>query len=243
MSEDLTARNEGRGAWSVERRASRLQMRSFFRSTFYALRSTVLVLLPLSALLSSCAFLEATGSAVGVVGKVAWEGTKAVTNVVWTGSQMAGQTANQTNKTITSSSAPREASARVEGERAVVYLQKEGKSYFVRARVNGEVWGRFLLDTGASAVQVSKKMARRLRIDHKKSQAVPVTLAGGGTVVGRLVILDEVYLGSVAVRNVKAIILDYESEQTSDGLLGMSFLENFVFQIDAKNNELILNKR
>jgi predicted aspartyl protease len=70
-----------------------------------------------------------------------------------------------------------------------------------------------------------------------------VTLAGGGTVIGRLVILDEVYLGSVAVRNVKAIILDYESEQTSDGLLGMSFLENFVFQIDAKNNELILNKR
>jgi clan AA aspartic protease (TIGR02281 family) len=196
-----------------------------------------------SGALLGCAFLEATGTAVGVVGKVAWEGTKAVTNVVWTGSQAAGQTASQANNTLTRPSASRDKAAIVEGERAVVYLQKEGKSYFVRARLNGTVWGRFLLDTGASAVQISKKMASRLHINYKKSQAIPVTLAGGGMVMGRMVVLEEVHLGEVAVRNVKAIILDYENDQTADGLLGMSFLENFVFQIDAKNNELILNKR
>jgi clan AA aspartic protease (TIGR02281 family) len=208
----------------------------------YSLRSCALVLL-CSCAPSACSFLEATGTAVGVVGKVAWEGTKAVTNVVWTGSQMAGQTASQANNTLTRPSAPREKRPTVEGERAVVFLQKEGKSYFVRARVNGSVWGRFLLDTGASAVQISKKMAKRLNINYKKSQAVPVTLAGGGMVMGRMVVLDEIHLGEVAVRNVKAIILDYENEQSSDGLLGMSFLENFVFQIDAKKNELILTKR
>ena len=58
-----------------------------------------------------------------------------------------------------------------------------------------------------------------------------------------MVVLDEVHLGEVSVRNVKAIILDYENNQSSDGLLGMSFLENFVFQIDAEKNELILTKR
>jgi clan AA aspartic protease (TIGR02281 family) len=196
-----------------------------------------------SGALFGCTFLEATGMAVGVVGKAGWEAGKAVTNVAWTGSQMAGQTANQTNKTLTKTSSSHDKDATVEGERAVVYLQKEGKSYFVRAEVNGKVWGRFLLDTGASAVQISKKMAQRLKLDPKKSRAVPVTLAGGGTVLGRMVILDEINMGDVAVRNVKAIILDYESGQSSDGLLGMSFLENFVFQIDARNNELILNKR
>jgi len=193
--------------------------------------------------MTGCSFLEASGTAVGVVGKVGWEAGKAVTNVVWTGTQMAGQTANQANKTLTKPSAPRDKAPIVEGERAVIYLQKEGKSYFVRARINGTIWGRFLLDTGASAVQISKSMARRLNISHKKSQAVPVTLAGGGMVAGRLVVLDEVHLGDVAVHNVKAIVLDYENDQTSDGLLGMSFLENFVFQIDAKHNELILTKR
>jgi clan AA aspartic protease (TIGR02281 family) len=206
-------------------------------------RKTCALLYLCSCALFSCSFLEATGTAVGVVGKVGWEAGKAVTSVVWTGSQMAGQTANQTNKTLTRSSVPRDKAPTVVGERAVVFLQKEGKSYFVRARVNGTVWGRFLLDTGASAVQISKKMAKRLHINYKKSQAVPVTLAGGGMVAGRLVVLDEINLGEVAVRNVKAIILDYENDQTADGLLGMSFLENFVFQIDARNNELILNKR
>ncbi len=208
-------------------------MRGFHKS-FVLLCSWALV---------GCSFLEATGTAVGVVGKVGWEAGKAVTNVVWTGSQMAGQTANQANKTLTRSGAPHDKAPTVEGERAVIYLQKEGKSYFVRARVNGEVWGRFLLDTGASAVQISKKMARRLHLNYKKSQAVPVTLAGGGTVAGRMVVLDEIHLGDVAVRNVRAIILDYENDQTADGLLGMTFLENFVFQIDAKNNELVLSKR
>jgi clan AA aspartic protease (TIGR02281 family) len=206
-------------------------------------RNTCALVFLCSGALFGCSFLEATGTAVGVVGKVGWEAGKAVTNVVWTGTQMAGQTANQANKTLTKTSVPRDKAPTVEGERAIVYLQKEGKSYFVRARVNGTVWGRFLLDTGASAVQISKKMARRLNISYKKSQAVPVTLAGGGMVAGRMVILEEIHLGEVAVRNVKAIILDYENDQTADGLLGMSFLENFVFQIDAQNNKLILEKR
>ncbi len=207
-----------------------------------SLRPYVLTFLS-SFLITGCSFLEATGTAVGVVGKAGWEATKAVTSVVWTGSQMAGQTANQTSKTVMKTSVPRDKAPTIEGTRAVVYLQKEGKSYFVRARVNGKIWGRFMLDTGASAVQISKSMAKRLKLSYKNSQAIPVTLAGGGMVAGRLVTLEEINLGEVSVRNVKAIILDYESAQASDGLLGMSFLENFVFQIDARKNELILNKR
>lgn len=193
--------------------------------------------------LGGCAVLEATGEAVGVVGKAAWTGTKAVGSVVYTGTSMAGQTANQTNKTISRSDKKREKPLEIEGDRAVIPLQREGNSYFVRAKINNELWGRFLLDTGASAVQVSQKMARRLKIDRKKSQAIPVTLAGGGKVAGRLVELDELNLGGVKVKNVKAIILDYENAQSSDGLLGMSFLENFVFQIDTVKNELILERR
>lgn len=192
--------------------------------------------------LSGCTILEATGEAVGVVGKAAWAGTKAVGSVVYTGTQMAGQTANQTNKTLTRST-PRKDKVTVEGERAVINLQKEGKSYFVRAKINDEVWGRFMLDTGASAVQVSKKMALRLHLDKKKSQAIPVTLAGGKQVAGRLITLHSLELGEITAKDVKAIILDYESAQSSDGLLGMSFLENFNFTIDTEKNELILEKK
>jgi clan AA aspartic protease (TIGR02281 family) len=221
-------------------RSLKLQKGLFVGNSFLILCvSCVLCLVSLQG----CTILEATGEAVGVVGKAAWTGTKAVGGIVYTGTQMAGQTANQTNKTMTRSTPRKTKPVSVEGDRAVINLQKEGKSYFVRAKINDEIWGRFLLDTGASAVQISRKMARRLHLEKKKSQAIPVTLAGGAQVAGRLVDLDSLQLGDITAKDVKAIILDYESGQSSDGLLGMSFLENFTFTIDTENNELVLERK
>lgn len=201
------------------------------------------VILLLAFFCGGCAVLEATGEAVGVVGKAGWAATKAVGSVVYTGTSMAGQTANQTNKTLTRSSGRRDEGITVSGDKAVIPLEREGKSYYVRLKINDNVSGRFLLDTGASAVQISKAMAKRLKVNKAKSQAVPVTLAGGATVAGRMITLDRIKLGGMTARNVKAIILDYEHKQTSDGLLGMSFLENFVFQIDTQKNQLVLTRR
>ena len=194
--------------------------------------------------ISGCTILEATGEAVGVVGKAVLAGGKVVGNVVYTGTSMAGQTANQTNKTLTRPSRhPENDRVTVSGARSVIPLEKEGKSYFVRAKVNDKVSARFLLDTGASALQISKSLAKRLKVGRHGGQAIPVTLAGGATVTGRMVELDEVRLGGVSAHHVKAIILDYEKNQSTDGLLGMSFLENFVFQIDTERQQLILERR
>ncbi len=193
---------------------------------------------------SGCTILEATGEAVGVVGKAAWAGTKAVGGIVYTGTSMAGQTANQTNKTLTRPATRRERDrVTVSGDRSVIPLEKEGKSYFVRARINDQVTARFLLDTGASALQISKSLAKRLKVGRHSGQAIPVTLAGGAMVTGRMIELEQVSLGDMTARGVKAIILDYEKNQSTDGLLGMSFLENFVFQIDTQRQQLILERR
>ncbi|NLE65302.1 MAG: clan AA aspartic protease [Elusimicrobia bacterium] len=194
--------------------------------------------------LSGCTLLEATGEAVGVVGKAAWEGTKAVGSVAYTGTQMAGQTANQTNKTFSRSSPTRrQKPVEVTGARAVIPLEQEGAAYFVRLKINDRVEGRFLLDTGASAMQISRRLARRLHLEKAQSRAIPVTLAGGHTVAGRLVMLEEVAIGTISARKVAAIVLDHEKGQKSDGLLGMSFLENFRFSIDTKRNELVLERK
>ena len=190
-----------------------------------------------------CAVFEATGEAVGVVGKVGWTAVKAMGNAAYTGTSMAGQTAGQTSRSMTRPSSRRDEGIVVSGQSCVVPLEQEGKSYYVRLKINGKVSGRFLLDTGASVVQISKSMAKRLGVTRKKSQAVPVTLAGGAVVAGRMVTLDSIQIGVVTARQVRAIILDYEQKQSSDGLLGMSFLENFVFQIDTEKSELSLKKR
>ncbi len=201
--------------------------------------------LVLCAVFSGCSFLEASGEAVGVLGKAAWEGGKAVGNVVYTGTSMAGQTANQTNKTLSRPSGDLDPSpkARLAAGRTAVPLIQEGKSYYVRVKLNDKVWGRFLLDTGASAMQISGAMARKLKVRAHSGQTIPVSLAGGAVVPGKLVILKKVQLGDASVENVRAIVLEGDNLGLRDGLLGMSFLENFVFQVDARHGELILDQR
>jgi clan AA aspartic protease (TIGR02281 family) len=199
----------------------------------------------LAGLLQGCAVLEVTGETAGIVGKVGWGATKTVGKAVFTGTSMAGQTANQANKTLTRSSGPLHVKARalLSGEQAVIPLEKEGPSFYVRVKLNNDLWGRFLVDTGASVMQISKTMAARLKVKIERGRTVPVTLAGGVIVPGRPVILKKVQLGAAAVENVRAIVLENDNMALRDGLLGMSFLENFIFSIDAQKQELILKKR
>jgi clan AA aspartic protease (TIGR02281 family) len=207
------------------------------------MRNRVLVFALL--LSGGCSFLEATGEAVGVVGKVGWTAAKTAGSAVYTGTSMAGQTANQANKTISrpeGSSDKRE--TRASGvRRSVVPLIREQKSFFVRVKLNDKLWGKFLLDTGASALQISGKMARRLKVDLSQAQVVPVTLAGGAMVKGKIVTLKSVQIGGVELTNVQAIVLERDNMDLRDGLLGMSVLEHFVFQIDTQSGELILEER
>jgi clan AA aspartic protease (TIGR02281 family) len=193
---------------------------------------------------AGCSFLEATGEALGVVGKAGWTATKTVGGAVYTGTSMAGQTANQTNKTMTRDPGkPKVSTVSMDGSRVVVPLERDGKSFFVRLKLNNTASARFMLDTGASAMQVSRAMAKKLKLGTQGAQRVPVMLASGGYVRGHLVDIKEVAIGPAKVHNVKAIVLDQDNMGLNDGLLGMSFLENFIFSIDTQKGQLILEKR
>ncbi|MEI8012451.1 MAG: retropepsin-like aspartic protease [Candidatus Omnitrophota bacterium] len=200
--------------------------------------------IPLLFFCCGCAVLEATGEAVGVVGKAGWTATKAVGHVVYAGASMAGQTASQGNRTMARPSGERKPSIiSMNRGRIIVPLEREGKSFYVRLKLNGNVPARFLLDTGASAVQVSRAMFTKLRLKTEVAKTVPVMLAGGSYVRGRVVHIREVALGEARVSNVTAVVLERDNLGVGDGLLGMSFLENFIFSIDTQKGVLVLEKR
>ena len=69
-------------------------------------------------------------------------------------------------------------------------------------------------------------------------------IADGRTVLAIPVMLDTVRIGDAHAENVQAAVLaESLPQQGFDGLLGMSFLSRFNFQVDYANKKLILEKR
>ena len=56
------------------------------------------------------------------------------------------------------------------------------------------------------------------------------------------ILLESVKVGDAEVKNVQAAILEKEAIGGVDGLLGMSFLSNFVIKVDSADNRLILER-
>jgi len=92
-------------------------------------------------------------------------------------------------------------------------------------RANGfinRVAVRFLVDTGASTVAMSRREARRLGIDFRKAGTPTRSVTASGVVGGYSVVLDTVTVGPIELHAVRATIVDSDFPQ--EVLLGNSFL-------------------
>lgn len=120
-----------------------------------------------------------------------------------------------------------------DGYAEVVLEQGEGDHYWVDGEINGAKVG-FLLDTGATAVAIPSGLARQLGL--KRLAEVSVNTANG-VAQGYLTRLDSVRIGTIEVRDVRAIIspgLDGEV------LLGMNFLGEL--ELVQRDRTLILRQ-
>jgi len=179
--------------------------------------------------LSACMPAKITGSLVKTAGKLSWEAAKLSGKTVYHSSRLL-------HKGI------RTAVYMVKGKE-IIPLKKQGNSLYVRVLLNRRVYANLLLDTGASSVQISSVLARKLKIDYKNGQDIYATLAGGHVVNAKSVVIKEIKLGGVRVQNVNAIVIENDNMQDEDGLLGMSFLNYFSFKIDPEKPELILQRK
>lgn len=114
-----------------------------------------------------------------------------------------------------------------------VVLERNRQGHYV---ANGEINGHqvtFLLDTGATTVALSTRLAREL--DLQRGAAIQLDTANG-TAVGFTTRLHSVRLGAIVVREVSAVFSDGMMDDTV--LLGMSFLKHLEFT--QRENQLIL---
>ncbi|MFA5260388.1 MAG: retropepsin-like aspartic protease [Candidatus Omnitrophota bacterium] len=178
--------------------------------------------------LTGCTVVKATGKVASVVGKAGYHTAR-----------VAGKTVVVVGK---ASGGAAKTAVHVARGNQVVPLERRG-GLVAEVTVNRRTKARFLVDTGAEQMQISQSLARRLKMDLRRAEPVSVRVAGGTAVAARAVMLKEVRIGRARVENVQAIVIDREGAMDYDGLLGMSFLSHFNFQVDTQNARLILRKR
>ncbi|HVO16849.1 MAG TPA: TIGR02281 family clan AA aspartic protease [Alphaproteobacteria bacterium] len=109
------------------------------------------------------------------------------------------------------------------GERALTFRQSRGGHFLVEARV-GEVPVRFLVDTGASAVILSRADAARLGFDPAKLRYTQRFGTANGEILAAPVTLPSVAIGPARFDDVRAYVSD---GNFAGSLLGMSLLGRF----------------
>ena len=114
-----------------------------------------------------------------------------------------------------------------------------------KSRQDGQFWAdatvnsgyvRFLIDTGASAVALTKEDAQKAGIRlHELTYDVPIRTAGGRNMAAR-VNLKSIAVGSITLRNIEALVVP-EGLETS--LLGMTYLGQLQ-KVEATPSALLL---
>ena len=115
----------------------------------------------------------------------------------------------------------------------------DGGHAILDVTINGRGKGRFLLDTGATLVVLSKSLADALKLE-RPSRPLQTRLADGRTADAYPCIIDSLQVGDARVDHVEAIIMDQPPAPGIDGLLGLSFLRDFVVHYDPANGQLEL---
>jgi aspartyl protease family protein len=124
-----------------------------------------------------------------------------------------------------------------EGTGKQIVLSADGAGHFFTAgSINGKAV-RFVVDTGATTVSMSKDEADRLGLDYKNGQR-GLSRTANGVVPFYRTSLASVRIGDVQVYNVDASVLP---GQMSHILLGNSFLTRF--QMKRENDVLTLDMR
>lgn len=124
------------------------------------------------------------------------------------------------------------------GQQRDVPLEGGGLTWLVRATVNGRHEGLFVLDTGASVCVLDPGLAKRANAT-ATGEEVELKTANGSIRVP-LVLLRTVEVGGHRARDVMAVVHTVEGVP-GNGVIGLSYLNNFKYAIDPKRSVLRLD--
>ncbi len=120
---------------------------------------------------------------------------------------------------------------------AVLYLKNDGH-YWARSLVNKKATVDVMVDTGASIVALTYSDAEKLGLKPDTLDYRWRVSTAGGETMGASVLLDSIKISQVHIRDVEAMVLRSDLEQS---LLGMSFLSK-LHSYEFRGERLILRQ-
>jgi aspartyl protease family protein len=119
-------------------------------------------------------------------------------------------------------------------------LRSEGGTMYASVVIDGKHTHEMVVDSGASIISLPAKLAGQCGIHVTSADpTIVLELADGRRIPGKLVKIKSVRVGRFTVENVECAVLGAEASN-AEPLLGMSFLENFKFEIDAQGKTMTL---
>ena len=107
--------------------------------------------------------------------------------------------------------------------------------FYTDAQVNGTVI-RFLVDTGASSVALSKADAAKIGLQFTDADFTARGQGAGGALLLKPVMLDRIIVGTTAAANVEGVIVNSDMKVS---LLGQSWLKR-VGTVEIKGDRMVL---
>lgn len=147
-------------------------------------------------------------------------------------------TSHAADEKITILDKPAEASpdtAEFNSAQDAIVLKREPNGHFYADVLVNNMSVRFMVDTGATGIALSRDDARRAGLAVSAGMFEVVAEGASGNVKGEWVTLDSVKLGQQEAKQVPAVILDGGQQS----LLGQSFLQQFS-SVEIKGDRMLL---
>ncbi|WP_417848548.1 TIGR02281 family clan AA aspartic protease [Thalassoglobus sp.] len=123
---------------------------------------------------------------------------------------------------------------------AEVPLRRDRNTFWASVTINEDKAIEMVVDSGASLIALPHKDALALGLEPKKSDPeIRLVVADGRTITGRKVNIKTVRIGQFIAKDVECAVLGPEAVN-AEPLLGMSFLGNFKFELDAGKSTLAM---
>jgi clan AA aspartic protease (TIGR02281 family) len=137
------------------------------------------------------------------------------------------------------------APAMAHGDAKMVQLKPSRNALILNARLVNQyrhTEGDLIVDTGATYTSISKEMAETLGLDMVNCPKVTITTANGRIEVPKVTI-ETLNVNGLEAHNVEATVIPVHPGSSFSGLLGLSFLKQFIVTIDVQAGSLTFTAR